>query len=101
MGKGILGALAVVGSVAAFALFNSNSTEGTNFLQASPVETAFQQYMAKFGRNFGTKAEYYHRLEIFTKNYYKVMNHNSFGVEEHGFTAALTQFSDLSEEEFR
>jgi len=29
------------------------------------------------------------------------MNHNSFGVEEHGFEMALNQFADLTEKEFK
>jgi len=29
------------------------------------------------------------------------MNHNSFGVEEHGFSMELNSFADLTEKEFK
>lgn len=100
--KELIASIAVVGAVAAFAVLNINSIpETTSFLQTPPEETAFYHFMSKYGKSYGTKAEFAHRLAIFIKNYHKVMNHNSFGVEEHGFTMTVNQFSDMSESEFK
>lgn len=67
----------------------------------TPVESAFQQYLAKFGKSYETKAEYLHRLEIFANNYQKINDHNSKNENEHGLTMGLNQFSDMSEKEFK
>ena len=63
----ILSTLAVCGTVATVALFNMNSvSSGTTFLAASsPVETAFNNFLAKYHKSYATSAEYNYRLSVF------------------------------------
>lgn len=67
--------IAIVGVVATFAYLNANiKPEGGHFL-ASPfndIEVEFQNHLAKFGRNYGTKEEYYYRLGLFTQIYHTI-----------------------------
>lgn len=59
MRKEIIASLAVVGTVAAVALFNGEiSSDASSFLQISGPEAAFNHYIAKFGKSYGTKEEY-------------------------------------------
>ena len=101
--KEILASLAVAGAVAVFALFNINNstTSSSTFLQISEVEQAFNRYIAKHGRSFGTRQEYQHRLSIFVNNFKKIMEHNMMNAEDEGFTMTLNQFSDMTEAEFK
>jgi hypothetical protein len=75
----ILATIAVVGSVATFAVFNlSASPASTNFLAgpSNPVEAAFGKYIAKYHKSYATKEEYNYRLNVFTENYHNIFNHN-------------------------
>ena len=65
------------------------------------VEVEFQKHLAGFGRNYGTKEEYYYRLGIFTQNYHLIKTPNAKHVEEMGFTMGFNQFTDLTEAEFK
>jgi len=64
----------------------------------SEQERAFQLFLNKYGRNFGTKEEYIFRLEIFTKNYDIIKNFNSNG---EGQVLAVNKFADMTEVEFK
>lgn len=100
--KGILASLAIAGTVAVFALFNSISTpSNSNFLQFDDIELAFNKYIASFGRTFSTKQEYQYRLSIFLQNYKKIVEHNLYNAEEEGFTMGFNQFTDMTEYEFK
>ena len=100
--KEIIASLAVVGAVAAFALFNVNNTaSSSSFLQFSDVETSFHNFIAKFGRSYGTREEYKYRLGVFVKNYKKIMQHNMMNSEEEGFHMSLNMFADMTEQEFK
>ena len=100
--KEILASLAVVGAVAAFALFNVNNTPASsNFLQFGEVEQAFHTFISRHGRSYGTKQEYKHRLGVFVKNYKNIMQHNMFNTQEEGYTMTLNQFADMTEAEFK
>ena len=53
--------------------------------------------MAKFGKNYPTKEEYKFRYELFKKSLNYIKSHD---VEEHGFTVALNEMSDWTDDEF-
>ena len=100
--KGILASVAVAGAVAAFAYLNANTvpSDSQNFLQISEIEQAFNKFIAKYGRSFGTKEEYEYRLNNFIKTYKKIIDHNLFDADEQGFTMGLNHMSDMSDAEY-
>jgi hypothetical protein len=64
--KQIIASIAVVGAVATFALFNvTQNPRATNFLSMPEHEAAFSQFIAKYGKSYGTKAEFEFRMNIF------------------------------------
>jgi cathepsin L len=78
--------------------------QGTNFLAAQPsneVAVAFQHFISKYGRSYGTKEEYTYRLELFTSFYHRAMLHNMLKADTLGFTLGVDQFSDMTEKEFK
>ena len=101
----IIATIAVVGSVAAFALLNSSTQmQGQNFLAMTPmqeVEHEFMNFVSKYKRTYATKEEYYYRLGLFTQTYHKIHTHNQKHVQEHGFTMEVNHFADLTEKEFK
>ena len=101
--KEIIASIAVVGAVAAFALFNLNTQpQGSTFLQSSDEHhQAFHHFLAKYGKSYATKEEFEYRMEIFLHNYHKIMNHNMMHAAEHGFHMAINHFTDLTEKEFK
>ncbi|GKV34191.1 hypothetical protein SLEP1_g42589 [Rubroshorea leprosula] len=61
------------------------------------AEGEFQIFMEQFGKNYSTREEYVHRLGIFSRNIIRAAEHQALDpTAMHG----VTQFSDLSEEEF-
>lgn len=102
--KEIIASIAVVGAVAAIALFNINSQPAQSFLAAtqnSPLEQAFIKFISKHGRTYGTKEEYSFRLGVFTQNYNKVMRHNSKNAQTEGYVMEVNHFTDMTEAEFK
>jgi hypothetical protein len=101
--KQIISSIAIVGSVATFAVLNSGSSSTqTTFLQEgahNEVDLAFQNYLSKFGRNFGTKEEYTFRQQIFSANYHKVMSHNM--QNKNGHSLEMNKFADMTPAEFK
>ena len=74
----ILSTLAVCGTVATVALFNLSSTaQGSAFIAApvGEVEVAFQNFLAKYHKSYGTKEEYNFRYTLFATTYHDVMSH--------------------------
>lgn len=63
--------LAVVGTVAAFALYNTQNVpeQSTNFLQVDYLEGMFLNHVAKYDKSYASKDEYNYRLEVFKTNY--------------------------------
>jgi hypothetical protein len=81
----ILATIAVVGSVATFAVFNlSSSPAHQTFLAgpSNPVEGAFVKYIAKYHKSYATKEEYNYRLDVFTQNYHEIFTHNMMNSEK-------------------
>ncbi|GAV60741.1 Peptidase_C1 domain-containing protein/Inhibitor_I29 domain-containing protein [Cephalotus follicularis] len=61
------------------------------------TENNFKVFMETYGKNYSTREEYMHRLGIFVKNLMRAAEHQALDpTAVHG----VTQFSDLSEEEF-
>ncbi|KAE8670667.1 A494 protein [Hibiscus syriacus] len=66
-------------------------------LSRNHVYNQFRVYMETYGKNYSTGKEYMHRLGIFAKNLARAAEHQMLDpTAVHG----VTQFSDLSEEEF-
>jgi hypothetical protein len=100
--KEIIASIAVVGCVAALALFNLNTVEsGQTLLQTGQYDAVFNSYIARYGKRYGTKEEYLYRLNIFVKNYHLIMDHNTMNSEDLGFEMAINHFADLTESEFK
>ncbi|KAE9590027.1 hypothetical protein Lal_00037743 [Lupinus albus] len=61
------------------------------------TEKKFKSFMVDYGKEYSTKEEYLHRLEIFAKNMVRAAEHQAVDpTAVHG----VTQFSDLDEVEF-
>ncbi|CAA3018118.1 probable cysteine protease RD19D [Olea europaea var. sylvestris] len=72
-------------------------TETHNHLLATATEHHFKNFMQEYGKEYCTHEEYVHRLGIFAKNLIRAAEHQAMDpTAVHG----VTQFSDLSEEEF-
>jgi C1A family cysteine protease len=98
----ILATIAVVGTIAAVAVLNAQAPAST-FLQegTSETEQAFHGYIAKYGKNFGTKEDYAMRLSLFSENYHKVMHHNMMDAHTSGYTMEINKFSDMTPNEYK
>ncbi|PON34179.1 Cysteine Protease [Parasponia andersonii] len=61
------------------------------------TERKFKMFMEKYGKTYGTREEYVHRLGIFARNMIRAAEHQAMDpTAVHG----VTPFSDLSPEEF-
>ncbi|KAK4480363.1 hypothetical protein RD792_013435 [Penstemon davidsonii] len=68
-----------------------------NHLLGTAAELKFINFMQEYGKEYSTRAEYLHRLGIFAKNLIRAAEHQALDpTAVHG----VTQFSDVSEEEF-
>ena len=62
----VIATLAITGSIAAIALMNMNSAPSHSSFLSTPfseAEREFINFIARFGRSYGTKEEYSFRLE--------------------------------------
>ncbi|XP_010504326.1 PREDICTED: probable cysteine protease RD19D [Camelina sativa] len=67
-------------------------------LLGTHTESKFQVFMSDYGKSYSTREEYVHRLGIFAKNVLKAAEHQMMDpTAVHG----VTQFSDLTEDEFK
>jgi C1A family cysteine protease len=101
----ILATLAVVGTIAAVALFNGQAPSSTFLKQSvesgSEVEMAFHRFLGQYGQNIGTKEEYAMRFQIFSQNYHKIMHHNMMQAETKGYTMAMNKFGAMTDAEYK
>jgi len=100
----ILATIAVVGSVATFALFNLNAASSHMTFLADPsgeVDQAFNSFLAKYHKSYGTHEEYTFRLNLFRANYHNIMSHNMMSANKLGFVKGINAFADMTEEEFK
>lgn len=90
---------AVAGCAALFALFQTPTNNGGNFLQViDPMDSVFARYLAKHGKSYSTKEEYERRKEIFARQLKTVTDHNSQNGAS--YLLGMNMFSDLTTEEF-
>lgn len=72
-------------------------SQNNNKLIGTATERRFISFINKYGKEYSTREEYMHRLGIFAKNMMRAAEHQALDpTAVHG----VTQFSDLSEEEF-
>ena len=64
--------------------------------QMQPIEYEFMGHIAKYGKSYGTKAEYNFRLAQFEKYYNEVQELNSMGLKS---VHEVNMFADLTEVE--
>jgi C1A family cysteine protease len=62
---------------------------------------AFHHYLAKYGKNYGTKEDMQVRQQLFANTYHDVMNHNMFKVKDTGYTKTINEFADLTAAEYK
>ncbi|KAM7268617.1 hypothetical protein ACFE04_010783 [Oxalis oulophora] len=68
-----------------------------NHLLSSETEKQFNIFMQEYGKTYSTREEYMHRLGVFASNVMKAVKHQMLDpTAVHG----VTQFSDLTEDEF-
>jgi len=60
----------------------------------------FLRFLSQHRRSYGTKAEFEFRLEVFTTNFNKILQHNLNVAKEAGFTLGINKFADMTESEF-
>lgn len=66
-------------------------------LLGTATELRFKSFIQEYGKDYYTHEEYVHRLGVFAKNLIRAAEHQALDpTAVHG----VTQFSDLSEEEF-
>ena len=101
MNKQISASIAAVGLAATVALYNM-SAETTSLYQTetfSVAEHQFMEFVAKYGRTYGTKAEYQFRLNEFTQRLSEIEAHNSKNGETS--TVGINKFADYTKEELK
>jgi hypothetical protein len=101
--KASLGALALVGTLAAVAVVSTTISYGSDsmFLAHQPanpeITTAFNNFISEHSRSFLTKAEFEARLTKFRDHYEQVKMHNSR--PESSYKLGINRFADWSAEE--
>lgn len=60
---------------------------------------AFDQYLLEYGKSYPSQVEYNQRLDIFTKNYSKIIANNLNPNTQ--YKQSLNQFADLTDKEFQ
>lgn len=92
--------IAVIGTVAAvavFALTQAPTLAGMNLHTAT--DSAFNKYLAKYGKSYATKEEYAYRKSIFDRTASEMASHNSRN--DVTWSVALNQFSDMTDAEIK
>ena len=97
----IFATLAVVGAVATFAFLNSDSQlDGLSFFghRNEHHEKAFNEFLSTYRKSYGTRAEYKHRMKIFSETLAHIERHNK---GDSRYELALNSMADLSNEEVK
>jgi len=79
---------------------------GSRLLQVNEVDAAWVTWKQKFGKEFGTSTEDSYRKSVFADHYAYIQEHNAemkakYGEHPDVHVLGLTQFADLSNDEFR
>lgn len=103
MRKGFAVTLAVVGVAATVAVIAlSEAPKYTSLFSTADMKAEnfeFANYLAKYGKSYGTKEEFQFRFEQFQKNMAKVRMGNS--ENDNTFTLAANKFADYTPAEYR
>ena len=94
--------LAVVGVVAAVAVFSVNfmpSTSNLNSHVLKAEDMQFMKFVSKYGKSYGTKAELEFRQEQFKTNLAVIAQENSSNGNT--YTLGTNKFTDYTEEEYK
>ena len=94
--------LAIVGTVATVGLFAiSEAPASTNLfaIEVTQDNVAFANYLAKYGKSYGTKEEFQFRYEQYQKNMAKVAQYN--GQNGNTFRLGINKFTDYTPEEYK
>ena len=77
----VVGALAIVGTIATIALLNEATLSSSIGLWEDPTDDdnvlAFNKYIAKHGKSYLTRAEFKARLSVFRNNLQIIASHNA------------------------
>lgn len=94
--------LVVVGVAACAAVFGLSAFAPAKDTQLFTAITADEQeylkFVARYGRNYGTKEEFSFRLQTFTENKKSI---DQFNAENHTSTVDVNQFADWTAAEFK
>ena len=102
MRKGFAITLAVVGTVAAVAVLALQDTPSYTSLfnmEVTQDNVDFANYLAKYGKSYGTKEEFQFRFEQYKRNVEMMALHNTNG--DNTFTLAPNKFADYTPSEYR
>lgn len=94
--------LAVVGTVAAVAVLALNQAPASTSLfqvEINKENLDFANYLAKYGKSYGTKEEFQYRLQQYKKNMAAIAHHNSNNANT--FTLAPNKFADYTPAEYK
>lgn len=64
------------------------------------MEEYFKDWMIEFGKEYETGKEFFHRLEVWTKNHFFIESHNTQNPPP-TYTLGHNQFSDMSWDEYK
>lgn len=93
MKKGFAG-LAIVGVVAAVAVFALNTMTVQRGMNLSSEDSTFAEYLAKYGKSYDTKEEYEYRRELFNREFEDIMSHNA--QNDVTWFRAVNRFTDMT-----
>jgi C1A family cysteine protease len=93
MKKGFAG-LAIVGVVAAVAVFALNSMTVQRGMNLSSEDSVFAEYLAKYGKSYDSKEEYEYRRELFNREFDDIMTHNA--QNDVTWFRAVNKFTDMT-----
>lgn len=101
----IIGVTTALAVIAAVQFFNQTPIGGARML-GSEVDAAFVAWKQKFGKAYGTYNEEAYRRSIFGSNYAYAKDSNAKMIAQYGdhpetLKLGMTQFADLSREEFK
>ena len=100
----ILATIAVAGTVGTFALYNLSANPTAESFLAAPIDyetEAYNAFISKFAKNYGTYSEYNERFATFKKNYLAILKHNMQDADETGVFLNINEFADMTEEEYK
>ena len=91
--------IATVATLAGLAVYQTS--ESTQLFQVdAEAKNQFDNYVAEYGKSYGTKEEYEFRLNIFAKNFKLISEHNTQN-GDNAETLGVNHMSDWSSDEYK